>query len=202
MYLHFGQISALYVALHIANAMDHARKDKEAFLEQLIVRRELAMNFVYFTARYDSYRSVPEWARQTLAAHESDHRRHRYSPRQLELAETHDHYWNAAHQEMRHTGYMHNYMRMYWSKKILEWSRSPERAFRTTLALMNKYFLDARDPNGYTNVAGTYGLHDRPWQDRPVFGKVRYMSAAGLERKADMQAYLKKVETLVAQRME
>jgi deoxyribodipyrimidine photo-lyase len=95
-----------------------------------------------------------------------------------------------------HTGYMHNYMRMYWSKKILEWSRSPERAFALTLSLMNKYFLDARDPNAYTNVAGTYGFHDRPWQERPVFGKIRYMSASGLERKADIHAYVKKVEAL------
>ena len=199
-YLHFGQISPLYLALTVKAAaegsLDKAASD--AFLEQLIVRRELAINFVHFTPDYHKYTCIPGWARQTLADHESDRRPHRYSPKQLEQADTHDRYWNAAMQEMKNTGFMHNYMRMYWGKKILEWSRTPEEAFKTTLTLNNKYFLDGRDPNSYTGVAWIYGIHDRAWQERPIFGKVRYMAASGLERKCDIEAYVKKVEKTAA----
>jgi deoxyribodipyrimidine photo-lyase len=196
-YLHFGQVSSLYLALTVKAAGEKSRVKADevaAFLEQLIVRRELAINFVYFTPDYDKYTCIPGWARQSLAEHAADPRPHRYSPRQLEGAKTHDEYWNAAMREMKNTGFMHNYMRMYWGKKILEWSPTPERAFKTTLALNNKYFLDGRDPNSYTGVAWIYGVHDRAWQERPIFGKVRYMAATGLERKCDIAAYVKKVE--------
>ena len=195
-YLHFGQISPLYLALTVKAAAERSM-DKEqidAFLEQLIVRRELAINFVEYTPDYDRYSCIPGWARQTLDEHKSDRRPHRYSARQLEAADTHDRYWNAAMREMKNTGFMHNYMRMYWGKKILEWSRTPQQAFNTTLALNNKYFLDGRDPNSYTGVAWIYGVHDRAWQERPIFGKIRYMAATGLERKCDIEAYVKKVE--------
>ena len=196
-YLHFGQISPLYLALKMNRAPDSLKAVKDAYIEQLVIRRELAMNFAFYTSRYDAYRCIPGWARKTLAEHEHDAREYLYSRRQLENADTHDPYWNASMLEMKHTGFMHNYMRMYWGKKILEWSATPQKAFRTTLAINNKYFLDGRDPNSYTGVAWIYGVHDRAWTERPIFGKTRYMAASGLERKCDIAAYLKKVNDLV-----
>jgi len=196
-YLHFGQISPLYLALKLSRAPDSLKAVKDAYIEQIVVRRELAMNFAFYTSRYDGYTCIPGWARKTLADHEHDTREYLYSRRQLENAATHDPYWNASMMEMKHTGFMHNYMRMYWGKKILEWSSTPQKAFRTTLAINNKYFLDGRDPNSYTGVAWIYGVHDRAWTERPIFGKTRYMAASGLERKCDIAAYVKKVDDLV-----
>ena len=196
-YLHFGQISPLYLALEILKTENRFKQAKEAFLEELIVRRELAMNFVYYTQDYDSYTCLPAWAKKTLAEHKKDRREYIYSRRQLENSRTHDDYWNAAMREMKFTGFMHNYMRMYWGKKILEWSQTPEKAFKTTLAINNKYFLDGRDANSYTGVAWVFGVHDRAWFERPIFGKIRYMAAAGLERKCDIRAYVAKVNALV-----
>jgi deoxyribodipyrimidine photo-lyase len=196
-YLHFGQISPVEVALTVRDAKAATDADRRAYLEELIVRRELAANFVEFEPRYDDYACLPGWARATLEAHRSDRRRHIYTPDQPENARTHDRYWNAAMREMHETGFMHNYMRMYWAKKILEWSAEPEAAFRTILYLNNKYFLDGRDANSYANVAWIFGVHDRPWPERPVFGKVRYMNAKGLERKFDMAAYVRAVDGLV-----
>jgi deoxyribodipyrimidine photo-lyase len=198
-YLHFGQISPVEIALKVRAARPGKADDRSSYLEELIVRRELSMNFVNFNERYDHYDCLPDWAQETLRAHQDDRREHTYSLTQLEAADTHDRYWNAATSEMVHTGYMHNYMRMYWAKKILEWSNTPEAAFATTLHLNNKYFLDGRDANSYANVGWTFGLHDRPWPERAVFGKVRYMNARGLERKFDMKSYLYAVERLVAQ---
>jgi deoxyribodipyrimidine photo-lyase len=196
-YLHFGQVSPLYLALEVDRVSDADRSAKEAFLEELIVRRELAANFTHYTRDYDAYTCIPGWAQETLAAHKGDQRVHRYPQRRLEAADTHDSYWNACMLEMKHTGFMHNHMRMYWGKKILAWSPTPRQAFRTTLAINNKYFLDGRDPNSYAGVAWIYGVHDRAWMERPIFGKVRTMTAAGLERKCDTAAYLKKVAELV-----
>jgi deoxyribodipyrimidine photo-lyase len=196
-YLHFGQISPLYLALKISRAPDSLKASKDAYLEELVVRRELALNFAFYTADYDAYSCIPGWAQKSLAEHEHDKRDYVYSRRQLENAGTHDPYWNASMLEMKHTGFMHNYMRMYWGKKILEWSETPQKAFRTTLAINNKYFLDGRDPNSYTGVAWIYGVHDRAWSERPIFGKTRYMAASGLERKCDIAAYVKKVNDLV-----
>ena len=196
-YLHFGQISPLYLALEILKTENRFKQAREAFLEELIVRRELAMNFVYYTQDYDSYTCLPAWAKKTLAEHKKDRREYIYSRRQLENSRTHDDYWNAAMREMKFTGFMHNYMRMYWGKKILEWSQTPEKAFKTALAINNKYFLDGRDANSYTGVTWVFGVHDRAWFERPIFGKIRYMAAAGLERKCDIQAYVEKVNALV-----
>ena len=195
-YLHFGQISPVWLALQVREAVVESNENRAAFLEELVVRRELAMNFCEFEPDYDSYTCLPEWAQTTLAAHRNDPRPHHYTRAQLEAAETHDPYWNAAMREMVHTGYMHNYMRMYWGKKILEWTNTPEYAFRTALALNNRYFLDGRDPNSFAGVAWVFGNHDRAWTEREVFGKVRYMNAAGLERKCDIQGYVEKVESL------
>ncbi|MGI3782629.1 MAG: deoxyribodipyrimidine photo-lyase [Janthinobacterium lividum] len=193
-YLHFGQLSVVFIALE---ALQKPRSEnRDDFLEELIVRRELPMNFVFFQPRYDSYSSLPDFARKTLSEHEDDLREHRYSRAELEDAETHDEYWNAAMREMRATGYMHNYMRMYWGKKILEWSGTPQDAYATALYLNNKYFIDGRDANSFANVAWVFGQHDRGWTERDVFGKVRYMNAAGLERKAKPKEYVAKVDQL------
>jgi deoxyribodipyrimidine photo-lyase len=197
-YLHFGQISPVEIALAIRECGGTWTEDRASYLEELIVRRELAMNHVNFAADYDDYQSVPAWARQSLAAHRDDRREHLYSQAQLEAAATHDPYWNAAMREMTHTGFMHNYMRMYWAKKIIEWTATAEQAFQRTLRLNNKYFLDGRDGNSYANVAWCFGLHDRGWTERPVFGKVRSMTASGLKRKFDMERYVRAVDDLVA----
>ena len=195
-YLHFGQISPLAVALRVRAAKGVPAAARKSFLEELIVRRELAMNFVFYNERYDEYESLPDWARKTLAGHAKDRRAYLYGPEQLERAETHDPYWNAAQKEMAITGRMHNYMRMYWGKKILEWSATPAEAFRTALRLNNKYELDGRDPNGFAGVAWCFGKHDRAWPERKIFGKIRYMNDAGLKRKFDMEAYLAKAAAL------
>ena len=198
MYLHFGHISPVEIALAVRDA-EASQDDIDAYLEELIVRRELAHNFVWYNERYDKFTCLPDWAQRTLDEHADDPRDPHYTPKQLEDADTHDPYWNAAMREMRETGYMHNYMRMYWGKKILEWSSSPRQAYRTTLRLNNRYFIDGRDANSYANVAWIFGLHDRPWQKRPVFGTVRYMAATGLERKTDPNAYVEKVDALIEQ---
>ena len=196
-YLHFGQISPVALAMKVRETARGSRDDRHAYIEELMVRRELACNFVHQRPDYDAFTCLPDWARQTLDQHRHDARPYLYDREQLEAASTHDPYWNAAMREMRHTGYMHNYMRMYWGKKILEWSASPEEAYANALALNNKYFIDGRDPNSFANVGWIFGLHDRPWQERAVFGKVRYMNAAGLKRKCDIEGYVRKVNDLV-----
>ncbi|MFB6279584.1 MAG: deoxyribodipyrimidine photo-lyase [Salinibacter sp.] len=197
-YLHFGQVSPIWVAQQVREAHG-PESDIESYIEELVVRRELAVNHVHFRPdTYDAYDCLPDWAQESLAEHADDEREYVYSRDQLEQSETHDPYWNAAMKEMRETGYMHNYMRMYWGKKILEWSPDPQTAFERTLHLNNTYFLDGRDPNSFANVAWIFGLHDRGWKERPVYGKVRYMSQGGLERKADPDAYVEKVDRLAA----
>jgi len=193
-YLHFGQISPLFIALKV---LETREPGGQAYLEELLVRRELSINHAFFNPLYDSYDGVVSWARQTLREHSTDERPYLYSQEELEQARTHDVYWNAAQREMVVTGKMHGYMRMYWGKKIIEWSPSPETAFARALYLNNKYELDGRDPNSYAGIAWCFGNHDRPWARRPVFGTVRYMNAAGLRRKFDMDAYLARVARLV-----
>jgi deoxyribodipyrimidine photo-lyase len=198
-YLHFGHISPVWLAQRIRDA-DAPEGDQDAYIEELVVRRELAMNHVHFRPdTYDTLACLPDWASTTLAEHADDEREYVYSQADLKQGETHDPYWNAAMKEMRATGYMHNYMRMYWGKKILEWSPDPQTAFDRALTLNNRYFLDGRDPNSYANVAWLFGLHDRAWKERPVYGKTRYMSKGGLERKSDPDAYVEKVDRLAAQ---
>jgi deoxyribodipyrimidine photo-lyase len=192
-YLHFGQISAMQIALE---AIKNGGPGKEAFLEELIVRRELSHNFVRYNDSYDSFYGLPRWAKDTLLLHSRDKREYNYTSVDLEKAATHDPYWNAAQKEMVLTGKMHGYMRMFWGKKILEWVKNPRRAFQIALELNNKYELDGRDPNGFAGVAWCFGKHDRPWSQRPVFGMVRYMSAAGLRRKFDADAYVKKINEI------
>ncbi|MEM7806879.1 MAG: deoxyribodipyrimidine photo-lyase, partial [Planctomycetota bacterium] len=194
MYLHFGQIAALEVALAVKQTK--ANDDTDSYLEELIVRRELGKNYVWFEPEYDSYDALPDWAKKTLDEHRDDDRPSRYTRDELEQAETHDPYWNAAMRQLRKTGFMHNYMRMYWGKKVLEWCNTPEYAYETLLYLNNRWLIDGRDPNSYSNVAWVFGLHDRPWTERSIFGKIRYMNDKGLERKFDMQAYIRQVDAL------
>lgn len=197
-YLHFGQVSPVEMALAARGSGIGATEDRGSFIEELVVRRELAMNYANFAPGFETYDALPDWAKKTLSEHAGDDREYVYDRTALESCETHDPHWNDAMREMVHTGFMHNYMRMYWAKKILEWSATPEDAFNTTLALNNKYFLDGRDPNSYANVAWCFGLHDRAWTERPVFGKIRYMNANGLNRKFDMAAYSAFVDSIVA----
>ncbi|MBM4350392.1 MAG: deoxyribodipyrimidine photo-lyase [Deltaproteobacteria bacterium] len=187
-YLHFGQISPLSIALKVKQAKSPGI---EAFLEELIIRRELSMNFVFYNETYDSFDAIPGWAKKTLMAHRKDKKPYLYTAEELEKAATHDPYWNAAQREMVIQGKMHGYMRMYWGKKLLEWGKTPEEAFRIALTLNNKYELDGRDPNGFAGVAWCFGKHDRPWGERPVFGNVRYMNDKGLKRKFDADQYVK-----------
>ena len=193
-YLHFGQISAQRIALAVQNA-EVPPEAREAFLEELIVRRELADNFCYYNPNYDSVAGFPAWAQDTLQAHQSDPRAFSYSLNQLENAKTHDPAWNAAQSEMVKRGKMHGYMRMYWAKKILEWTSAPAEALQTVIHLNDKYELDGRDPNGYTGAAWSIGgVHDRPWFERPIFGKIRYMNFNGLKSKFSIDEYIAKVK--------
>ena len=195
-YLHFGHISAQRIALEVEDS-DASKEVKDAFLEQLIVRRELADNFCYYNKEYDSVKGFPQWARTTHDVHAKDKREYVYSRKDLEQANTHDPLWNAAQKEMMRTGYMHGYLRMYWAKKILEWSRDPKDAMKKAIHLNDTYELDGRDPNGYVGIAWSIGgVHDRPWPERNVFGKVRYMNDKGARRKFDVDAYISYVDGL------
>jgi deoxyribodipyrimidine photo-lyase len=192
-YLHFGTISPLYIALEVSKT---SGKGKDVYLEELIVRRELSHNFVFYNDKYDTFACLPPWAKRTLNFHRRDKRQYVYSLEDFEQAKTHDPYWNAAQKEMMLTGKMHGYMRMYWGKKILEWSRNPQTGFKIALELNNKYELDGRDPNAFAGVAWCFGKHDRAWSERPVFGKIRYMNAKGLKRKFDADAYVEKIRKI------
>ncbi len=192
-YLHYGQISSVYIAQRI---LESGSVGAEAFLEELIVRRELAINFVTYNQFYDSYEGLPVWARDSLSLHSGDSREYSYTEEEFEGALTHDNYWNAAQRELIITGKMHGYMRMYWGKKILEWSETPQDAYRIARTINDKYELDGRDPNGYAGVAWCFGKHDRAWSERPVFGKIRYMNANGLRRKFDIDRYVERIEAL------
>ncbi len=195
-HLHFGQISPLAIALAVRDsaAADDAR---DVYLEELIVRRELAINFTARNPLYDRLEGCPEWARLTLEKHRQDPRPALYTASQLEAAATHDPIWNAAQKEMVLTGRMHNYLRMYWAKKILEWTPDAETAYGIALDLNDRYEMDGRDPNGYTGVAWAIGgKHDRPWPERPIFGTIRFMSESGMRRKFDCDAYIAQVRAV------
>ena len=168
-------------------------KDRDAFLEEMIVRRELADNFCHYESNYDYFGGFHPWAQKTLNEHRHDEREYLYPEEQFEESETHDPLWNAAQNEMKVKGKMHGFMRMYWAKKILEWSPSPEVAQQTAIELNDKYQLDGRDPNGYTGIAWSIGgIHDRAWFERPIYGKVRYMNYNGCKRKFDVKKYIER----------
>ncbi len=195
-YLHFGQISSLRIALEVQK--NHGTdKNSGAFLEELIVRKELSDNFCHYNPDYDNINGFHDWAKRTHLEHAKDERDYLYSVQQFEQGLTHDPIWNAAQMEMVKTGSMHGYMRMYWAKKILEWSGDASQAMKIAIYLNDRYQLDGRDPNGYTGIAWSVGgVHDRAWSERPVFGKIRYMNNNGCRRKFDVDAYIGKVEAL------
>lgn len=189
-YLHFGHISALEIALAVRR---HAAEEKllvPEFLEQLIVRRELAFNFASRGPDPRRLDALPEWARATLAKHDRDPREWIYTREHFEQAATHDALWNATQKELLRDGVIHGYHRMYWGKKIIEWSATHQEALDTMIYLHDHYALDGRDPNTYTNILWCFGLHDRPWTERPVFGMIRYMNLAGMQRKTNVAAYI------------
>ncbi len=189
-YLHFGQLSAQRLALEVDRKAPHY---SDAFLEELIVRRELSDNYCYYNENYDRFDGFPAWAQETLNKHRNDPRDYLYSHKEFEAAKTHDPLWNAAQMELVTRGKMHGYMRMYWAKKILEWTPNPEEAQKIAINLNDRYELDGRDPNGYVGVAWSIGgVHDRAWTERPVYGKIRYMNFNGCKRKFDVQAYIEK----------
>ncbi len=194
-HIHFGQLSSLRVALDaqkmLAQHKDQGvREGVQSYMEEVTVRKELSDNFCYYNRTYDSFEGIPEWGQKTLTKHRTDHREHLYTLEQLEAAQTADAAWNAAQIQMLRTGKMHGYMRMYWAKKILEWTEDPESAIAYTIYLNDKYFLDGYDPMGYTNILWSIGgLHDRPWRQREVYGTVRYMAMSGLRRKFDLDTY-------------
>jgi deoxyribodipyrimidine photo-lyase len=191
-YIHFGQLSAQRVALNVERS-NLPFETKQVFLEELIVRRELADNFCLYNLNYDNFEGFQPWAKKTLNEHRMDKREFIYSRDEFENANTHEDIWNTAQNELLSTGKMHGYMRMYWAKKILEWSETPESALAVAIYLNNKYGLDGRDPNGYTGCAWAIGgIHDRAWGERPVFGKIRYMNRNGCKRKFDINAYIEK----------
>ena len=186
-YLHFGQISPVAIAQTV---LDHAGDAAEEYLEELVVRRELAMNFVEHCADYDSWAGLPEWARRSLEEHEDDNRDHVYTAREMESGETHDELWNAVMDEIRERGWVHNQLRMYWGKQIVRWTNTPQHAYRTLLELNNKWFLDGRDAASYANVGWCFGLHDQGFQERAVSGKLRPFTDAALRRKDDLGAWI------------
>ena len=206
-YLHYGNISAQriardiveHVGIPIDKILHHERNgagtknNASAFLEELIIRRELSDNFCYYTKHYDTTSAFPEWAQKTLMTASSDEREYVYDLETLRTAQTHDALWNAAQYEMVSTGKMHGYMRMYWAKKILQWTENPDIAMRYAIILNDTYELDGRDPNGYAGIAWSIGgVHDRPWFTRPIFGTIRYMARSGCEKKFDVEAYIAK----------
>lgn len=191
-YLHFGQLSAHRVAWEVRQRCDPALA--EAFLEELVVRRELSDNYCYYCPDYDTVRGFPGWSLKTLDDHRDDPRQYLYGPEQLESADTHDPLWNACQKEMVITGSMPGYLRMYWAKKILQWSPGVEQALATAIDLNDRYELDGNDPNGYAGIAWSIGgVHDRAWPERDVFGKIRYMSYEGCRRKFNVDAYIERV---------
>lgn len=190
-YLKYGFISPLYMYQKLSSSTS---PNKESFLEELIIRRELAYNFVYYNKNYDSFEGITyDWAYYTMGLHETDQREYIYSLKDYIDYNTHDPYFNAAMKEMIETGYMHGYMRMYWAKKIIEWSKTYKEAYEIAIYLNNYYFLDGNTPNGYTGVAWCFGKHDRAFTEREIFGKLRYMNDKGLKRKFDIDNYIKKV---------
>lgn len=192
-YLHFGQISAQRVALEVSNAFDNDKQSRDAFLEELVVRRELADNYCFYNKNYDKVEGAHAWAQKTIHEHMNDKREYVYSIKQFEHAETHDDLWNAMQNQMVCEGKMHGWCRMYWAKKILEWTPDTQTAIDIALYLNDKYELDGMDPNGVTGVMWSIcGVHDRAWNERPIFGKIRYMNYAGAKRKFDIKSYIER----------
>ncbi len=199
-YLHFGQISGQRCAMKALEAKKGSNgKAVDIFFEELVVRRELADNFCYYSPEYDTIEGQKyDWAKDTLRAHAGDKREYTYTYEEFEQAQTHDNLWNAAQRELVYGGKMHGFMRMYWAKKILEWSDTPENALKYAIALNDRWSLDGRDPSGYVGCMWSIvGVHDQGWKERDVFGKIRYMTYSGCEKKFKISEYIKRVDALV-----
>ena len=194
-YLHFGFLSPLEIAFAVQDA-DAPKAAKEAYLEELIVRRELSYNFTLHNPKYDSLKALPDWVRKTMREHTRDERPEIFSLEELEFGKTYDELWNASQREMVLTGEMHNYVRMLWGKLIIQWTRNYEEAFAVLEHLNNKYCLDGRNPNSYAGILWCFGKHDRPWMERPIFGKMRYMTTASTGRKFDSKKYIEWTKSL------
>ena len=194
-YLHFGFLSPLEIALAVRDA-DAPQESKDAYLEELIVRRELSYNLTYRNPKYDSLEALPAWAQATMREHIDDRRQFIYTMEELEAGETHDELWNASQREMTATGEMHNYVRMLWGKNVIGWTKSYEIAFETLVHLNNKYCLDGRNPNSYAGILWCFGKHDRPWMERLVFGKMRYMTSGSTGKKFDSKKYIEWTKSL------
>ena len=188
-YLHFGFLSPLEVALAVKDA-DAPQDSKDAYLEEMIVRRELSYNFTKHNSQYDSLESLPDWAKKTMREHAKDKREIVYSLEELENCQTYDELWNASQREMNITGELHNYPRILWGKNVIAWTRSYEEAFKILEHLNNKYCLDGRNPNSYAGILWCFGKHDRPWMEREIFGKMRYMTTGSSGRKFDAKKYI------------
>lgn len=193
-YLHFGQISAQAAVLRVKASKQAHGGGMDSFVEECVVRRELSDNFCFYNhANYDSLKGLYGWAKETLQTHSADKRAHLYTRDQLESAQTHDDLWNAAQLQMTKEGKMHGFLRMYWAKKILEWTVSPTQALEFAIYLNDRYQLDGRDPNGYVGCMWSIGgIHDQGWAERPVFGKIRYMNYKGCQRKFDLKKFVDK----------
>jgi deoxyribodipyrimidine photo-lyase len=202
-YLHYGHIGPITIALAVdavTKRQPTLKTARDSYFNELIVWRELAVNFVRYTPNYDSPDCAEDWAKKTIADHARDEREHLYTLRQLENADTHDDLWNAAQIQMVRFGWMHNYLRMYWAKKIVEWTPNVATAMKYSIHLNDKYFLDGRDPNGYAGIAwAILGKFDRAWGARPIFGKIRYMSGASTGRKFDSREYIRQMGVLPQQ---
>jgi deoxyribodipyrimidine photo-lyase len=195
-YLHFGQISSLEIALAAKLYAETHKLIAAEFLEELIVRRELAFNYARFVEDPGDLANLPDWCQKNMRAHLDDPRDPLYTARQLENAETHDELWNATQREMLKAGTIHGYYRMYWGKKIIEWTASYQEAATIMIDIHGKYALDGRDPATYTNIFWCLGLHDRPWPSRPVFGTFRFMSLEGMKRKSNTRAYIEQINNM------
>ncbi|CAG0889189.1 unnamed protein product, partial [Darwinula stevensoni] len=192
-WFHFGQVSVQRCILEVKKQGKSNSKSVEAFVEEAVVRRELADNFCFNNPNYDSIKGAYDWARKTLNDHKDDKRSYLYTRKELEEAKTHDDLWNAAQIQMVSEGKMHGFLRMYWAKKILEWTASPEEALTIAIYLNDKYELDGRDPNGYVGCMWSIcGIHDQGWAERPVFGKIRFMNYQGCKRKFDVDSFVRK----------
>jgi deoxyribodipyrimidine photo-lyase len=190
-YFHFGQLAPQRAALEALKKGRFDDADIGSFLEEMIIRRELSDNFCLYNQRYNSLEGIADWAFRSLDEHKDDPRPYIYSLKEFEAARTHSALWNAAQNELLQTGKMHGYMRMFWAKKILEWSSEPQTAFEIALYLNDRYSLDGRDPNGYVGVLWSIGgVHDRGWKERAVYGKIRYMNENGCRRKFDVPRYI------------
>ena len=194
-YLHFGFLSSLEIAFAVKES-DAPKLSKDAYLEELIVRRELSFNFTRHNKNYDSLKSLPDWANKTMREHIDDERPITYSLEQLESAETYDELWNATQREMNETGEVHNYVRMLWGKLVIEWTNSYEEAFAILEHLNNKYCLDGRNPNSYAGILWCFGKHDRAWQEREIFGKLRCMTSNSTGKKFDSKKYIEWTKSL------